>query len=137
MIQLNYIQIFNIQILKNSVKWPRELCSGGEGSQWCPPVLGSYKVSLACSSLPGHRDVGVGILIRDHSGIVVLATGFVNAKYIDKLINLSLVVFYALQLAFEIGFRNNIVVEVPSQEMLGLRVQASGVSMFVCFWSFD
>lgn len=50
----------------------QQLVQVGEGSQWCPLVLSSYKVSLACSYHQGSQYVGVGILIRDSTGFVVV-----------------------------------------------------------------
>jgi hypothetical protein len=87
---------------------------------WRPPQYGSYKVSIACHFRLASAHMWVGILIRDHEGAVVVASGFVLQKYEDHLINFSFAVFYALQLAYETGFRNFIVIEVPSRELTGL-----------------
>ena len=87
---------------------------------WSPPLYGSYKLSIACHLRPDSAHVGVGILLKDHEGVVVVASGFVLQKYDDNLINFGLSVYYALQLAYETGFRNSIVLEVPSRELTGL-----------------
>ena len=87
---------------------------------WSPPQLGSYKMSIACHFGAASTQVGVGILIRDHEGLVVVAAGFVLQKYADQISNLAFAVFYALQLAYETGFRDSIVLEVLSRELMGL-----------------
>ena len=87
---------------------------------WRPPQNGSYKLSIACHFRPDSAHVGVGILLRDHEGIVAVASGFVMQKYDDHLINFGLAVSYALQLAYETGLRQSIVIEVPSRELTGL-----------------
>uniref|UniRef100_A0A2N9G1Q3 RNase H type-1 domain-containing protein n=1 Tax=Fagus sylvatica TaxID=28930 RepID=A0A2N9G1Q3_FAGSY len=87
---------------------------------WSPPQLGSNKISIACHFGAASTRVGVGILIRDHEGLVVVAAGFVLQKYADQISNFAFAVFYALQLAYETGFRDSIVLEVPSRELMGL-----------------
>ena len=87
---------------------------------WSPPNNGSYKVSIACHSQPSSPRVGIGIFIRDHLGFVVLAFGFVSHRFLKPLLIYSLVVFLALQLAFETGFRHNLVLEVPCRELVNL-----------------
>ena len=44
---------------------------------WRPPQIGSYKLSIACHFRPDSAQVGVGIILRDHEGVVVVAAGFV------------------------------------------------------------
>ena len=85
--------------------------------------MGSYKISIACHFGAASTRVGVGILIRDHEGLVVVAAGFVLQKYADKISNFSFAVFYALQLANETGFRDSIVLEVPSRTILSHQQQ--------------
>jgi hypothetical protein len=87
---------------------------------WSPPVNGSYKVSIACHVQSGSLRTGVGILIRDHSKFVVVASGFVSQGYSESLISYSLAVFHALQLAYETGFRHSLVLEVPCRELVNL-----------------
>jgi hypothetical protein len=93
---------------------------GREGSQWIPPLFGSYKMSIACKMSVASAHVGFGFLIRDWEGRVLAASGFVGQRTHDSLINFSAAVFFALQFAYETGFRCNVVVEVPSRELLSL-----------------
>jgi hypothetical protein len=81
---------------REGVHHGQQLVQDGEGSQWCPSVLGSYKVSLACSYHQGSQYVGVGILIIDSTDFVVVAAGFVHEKSHVSLIDLSFVVLYSL-----------------------------------------
>jgi hypothetical protein len=94
----------------------------GERQQiiWIPPSIGSYKVSIACHTQSGSPRVGVGILIRDHMGLVAVASGFVSSRFSESLLIHSLAVFHALQLAFETGFRHSLVLEVPCRELVNL-----------------
>uniref|UniRef100_A0A2N9HKR3 RNase H type-1 domain-containing protein n=1 Tax=Fagus sylvatica TaxID=28930 RepID=A0A2N9HKR3_FAGSY len=87
---------------------------------WSHPNNGSYKVSIACHSQSDSPRVGIGILIRDHIGFVVVASGFVSHRFSEALLIYSLAVFHALQLAFETGFRHNLVLEVPCRELVNL-----------------
>ena len=59
-------------------------------------------------------------MLRDSSDLVVAASGFVMLGSNDFMTSYVYVVFYAMQLAHETGFRCNIDVEVPSQELLSL-----------------
>ncbi len=77
-------------------------------------------MSIACHSQSGSPRVGIGILIRDHIGFVVVASGFVSHRFSEALLIYSLAVFHALQLAFETGFRHNLVLEVPYRELVNL-----------------
>jgi hypothetical protein len=52
---------------------------------WSPPVSGSYKVSIACHVQSGSLGTRVGILIHDHFGFVVAASGFVSQRFSDSL----------------------------------------------------
>ena len=94
-------------------------------SNWSPPSNGRYKVSIACHSQAGSPRVGIGILIRNHMGLVEVASGFVCSRLSESLLTLSLAVFYALQLAFETGFRHSLVLEVPCRELVNLRQRQS------------
>jgi hypothetical protein len=87
---------------------------------WSPPNNGSYKVSIACHAQLGSLRVGVGILIRDHIGYVVVASGFVSHRFSEPLLFYSLAVFHALQLAYETGFRHTLVLKVPCRELVNL-----------------
>jgi hypothetical protein len=89
-------------------------------TSWSPPANGSYKVTIACHVQSGTPRRGVGILIRDHSGFVEVASGFVSQKYSEPLLLYSLAVFHALQLAYETGFRHSLVIEVPCRELVNL-----------------
>ncbi len=87
---------------------------------WLPPLSGCYKVSIACHFLPRHDKVGIGVIIRDCTGWVAAAAGFVLASSSDHLNSFAYGVFYAMQFAYETGFRCNIDFEVPSRELLNL-----------------
>jgi hypothetical protein len=87
---------------------------------WSPPSAGCYKVAIACNFTSRSDKVGVGVLIRDSSSFVVAASGFVMLGSNDFLTSYAYAVFYAMQLAHETGFRCNIDMEVPSQELLSL-----------------
>lgn len=65
----------------------------------------------------GFYEGGIGILIRDCVGFVAVALGFVSHRFMDPLLNYSLAMYHALQLAFETGFRHNLVLEVPFREL--------------------
>lgn len=91
-----------------------------EAIHGCPPIYGSYKVSITCHFRTDSEHAGVGILIRDHDGLAAVALGFVLRRFNDCLINYSFPVYYALQLAYEAGFCHNIMLEVPSKELIGL-----------------
>ena len=77
-------------------------------------------MTIACYVQSGSSRTGVGILIRDHSGFVVVASGFVSQKYSESLLLFSLAVFHALQLAYETSFRHSLVIEVPCRELVSL-----------------
>ena len=87
---------------------------------WSPPSPGCYKVAIACNFTSRSDKVGVGALIRDSSSFVVAASGFVMLGSNDFVTSYAYAVFYAMQLAHETGFRCNIDMEVPSQELLSL-----------------
>uniref|UniRef100_A0A2N9I6M1 CCHC-type domain-containing protein n=1 Tax=Fagus sylvatica TaxID=28930 RepID=A0A2N9I6M1_FAGSY len=89
-------------------------------TRWSPPANGSYKVTIACHVQSATPRRGVGILIRDHSGNVEVASGFVSQQYAEPLFSYALAVFHALQLAYETGFRHSLVIEVPCRELVNL-----------------
>jgi hypothetical protein len=93
---------------------PNQPVSGGVVLDWSPPPLGCYKVSIACHFRSVDNHTRVGILIRDHVGLVVATFGFVLPKFNDHLLTHSYVVFYALQLDFETSFHRDVEFEVPS-----------------------
>ena len=87
---------------------------------WTPPLPGCYKMSIACHFTPSSDKVGIGVIIRDHTSLVAAAAGFVLASSKDRLNSFAYAVFSAMQFAYETGFRCNIGVEVPSQELFNL-----------------
>jgi hypothetical protein len=92
----------------------------GNSLLWTPPPPGCYKMSVACHLLPSSAKVGIGVIIRDCTGWVAAAAGFVLGSPSDHLSRFAYAVFYAMQFAYETGFRCNIEVEVPSREVLNL-----------------
>ena len=91
-----------------------------QSTRWSPPANGCYKVTIACHVQSGTPRRGVGILIRDQSGFVEVASGFVSQQYSEPLLFYSLAVFHALQLAYETGFRHALEIEVPCRELVNM-----------------
>ncbi|KAK3210746.1 hypothetical protein Dsin_015452 [Dipteronia sinensis] len=54
-----------------SVKEPNLMVANGIAACWRPPMVGSYKINCSAVTKVGNRRVGIGILIRNDSGLVM------------------------------------------------------------------
>ena len=104
-------------------------------SKWLPPMTG-FKLNLACRCVPGSVGVGVGILIRDSSGLVATAMeNKIEGKGAMVQVQAE-AVGIAIQFAFDIGLRHlEVEVEVGCQDLISLISKASpcGASCGVLF----
>uniref|UniRef100_A0A2N9EJ31 Uncharacterized protein n=1 Tax=Fagus sylvatica TaxID=28930 RepID=A0A2N9EJ31_FAGSY len=60
-----------------------------EAIHGCPPIYGSYKVSITCHFRTDSEHAGVGILIRDHDGLAAVALGTIIRRLTSRMEDLK------------------------------------------------
>ncbi len=74
-----------------------------DSGKWRPPDRGVYKLNLACNISLNSGEMGVGILARDSSGLVMVASTMKMLSVGDSLQAHAMAVMEALQLLFDVG----------------------------------
>ncbi|EEF32663.1 conserved hypothetical protein [Ricinus communis] len=72
--------------------------------KWCPPALGIYKINAETSALKSLKSTGLGVIIRDQIGQVMMSA-HKHIEYMhDPEVAEALATLYGLSIAWDCGF---------------------------------